>query len=380
MSKNKKRIKLKIKKARKLFATVVSRGDNIAHTENIDNSEGKTQDTKEVSGRKNERIFSPPASHALCKQLDGTLDFEQGTTGWWSMRVAKGYGSVPRKEYNISLENSTKEDYRNFLKTPLPQKALESASKFRISWYERLYCSNDIVRSLPYIPPSICFQIFKGIYKAPKGLVPMPNFWERPLGGHSVAIVGYNNQNRVLKFLNSWGKEWGDGGLGYLPYKYVDKYLIEAWTCMLDLEKKGRRGEIKKEGECEYESITYRSFIFGRQPLYVIDVYFGGENKIIGWVHFRFDDMGNMINLEDIFVMPEFRRKGIGRKLLSQIEDLANKQLVLKIVCYVHAQDLLTEDNISAIENLFGSDRYEILPHTKKFIGCRYKIVGEYPF
>lgn len=379
-NKKRKRIKTKIKEARKSFATVVSRGPNIVRVEKANNPEEKETENKEDPQQRNERLFSPSASHALCKQLDGTLDFEQGTTGWWSMRAAKGYGSVLKKDYDLNLENKTKEDYRNFLRTPVPQHALENAAKFRVGWYERLYSASDIVRSLPYTPSSICFKIFKGIYKAPKGVVPMPYFWERSLGGHSVTIVGYSNQAQTLKFLNSWGKEWGDDGLGCLPYKYVDKYLIEAWACMHQLEKNGKRGEIKKAGGYEYESIVYRSLIFGRQPLYVIDAYLDGKDKIVGWVHFRFDDLGNLINIEDIFVMPEFRRKGIGRKLLSEIEDLANKQFVPQIVCYVHTQDLLTEDNITSIENLFRSDKYKILPYTKKFVGCKYKIIGKNPF
>ena len=285
-----------------------------------------------------------------------------------------------KKDYDLDLENKTKEDYRNFLKAPVPQNALENAAKFRVGWYERLYSANDVVRSLPYTPSSICFKMFKGIYKAPKGFVPMPHLWERSLGGHSVTIVGYSNQTQTLKFLNSWGKEWGDDGLGYLSYKYVDKYLIEAWACMHQLEKNGKRGEVKKDGEYEYESVVYRSLIFGRQPLYVIDAYLANKDKIVGWVHFRFDDLGNSINIEDIFVMPEFRRKGVGRKLLSEIEDLARKQFIPQIVCYVHIQDLLTEENIANIENLFKSNEYKILPYTKKFVGCKYKIIGKHSF
>ena len=379
MSKNKKKIKIKIKKARKVFATVVSRGPNAAGSKSTTDSEknSEKEDDKKAHSD-NKRIFSPLASFALCKQLDGTLDFEEGTTGWWSMRTAKGYGSVLQEEYDFSLENASKEDYKNFLRTPVPQKALESASKFRIGWYERLLNSNDIIRSLLYTPSAICFKIFNGIYKAPQGFVPMPKFWERSCGGHSVTIIGYDNQKQFLRFLNSWGKEWGDGGLGYLPYKYVDKYLIEAWAGMLDKRKNGERGKIEKVGELEFELLTYQSIIFGRQPLHVIDVY--KNNKIVGWAHFRFDDLGHTITIEEIFVMPNFRKMGIGKQLLSQIEGLANKQFIPKIVCYIHAQDLLSEDNISAIENLFGSDKYRILSHTKKFIGCRYKIVGGYPF
>ena len=32
---------------------------------------------------------------------------------------------------------------------------------------------------------------------------------------------------------NSWGKGWGDHGFGYLPYEYLEKYLVDGWTFKL---------------------------------------------------------------------------------------------------------------------------------------------------
>ena len=374
-NKKKKRIRLKIKKARKIFGTAVSRGPNKERSKN-EVSDSSEEEKPEQNGHRNKRHFSPLASFALCKQLDGTLDFEEGTTGWWSMRTAKGFGSVLESDYNFSLENASKEEYRKFLKTPVPEIALKNASNFRIGWYERLLNSNDIVRSLPYLPVAICFETFNGIYKAPKGLVPMPKFWERSHGSHSVTIIGYDSQKRLLRFANSWGKEWGDDGLGYLHYDYVDKYITEEWAGMLDIRKDGKRGEVKNIGEFEYESLIYQSVVVGRQPLHVIDVYKG--KTIAGWVHFRFDDLGHSIVIEDIFTMPNFRGKGIGDQLLISIEEIARRYLVPKIICYIHVQDLLSEENKIVIENLFAEERgYKILPFTKQFRGCAYKIIKD---
>lgn len=371
-NKNKKRIRLKIKKARKIFGTAVSREPNKNRLKNEISNPAEEQKSEQNESQ-NKRRFSALASFALCKQLDGTLDFEEGTTGWWSMRAAKGFGSVLESDYDFSLKNSSKEDYRKFLKTPIPETALKNALNFRIGWYERLLNSNDIVRSLPYLPVVICFEIFKGIYNAPKGFVPMPKFWERSHGSHSVAIVGYDYKKRLLKFVNSWGKDWGDDGFGYLSYDYVDKYITEAWAGMFDIQKDGRRVKLKNIGEFEYESLIYQSVVVGRQPLHVIDVYQG--EKIVGWVHFRFDDLGHSIVIEDIFTMPNFRKKGIGDQLLTSIEEIGRRHLIPKIICYIHVQDLLSEENQISIENLFSKARgYKVLPCVKKFKGCVYKI------
>lgn len=50
-----------------------------------------------------------------------------------------------------------------------------------------------------------------GIYK-PKGKV---------LGGHAVAIVGYNDATKTFIVRNSWGKKWGNNGYFTMPYKEV---------------------------------------------------------------------------------------------------------------------------------------------------------------
>ncbi len=60
-------------------------------------------------------------------------------------------------------------------------------------------------------------------------IVPFPN--EQIVGGHAVLFVGYDDRLRLLKFQNSWGESWGDGGFGYLPYDYVEMGLADDfWT------------------------------------------------------------------------------------------------------------------------------------------------------
>ena len=68
------------------------------------------------------------------------------------------------------------------------------------------------------------------------GIVPLPDpSKEMLLGGHCVAIVGYAtiNGGDYVVFQNSWGINWGDHGLGYLPLAYLlDENLSEPITLL----------------------------------------------------------------------------------------------------------------------------------------------------
>ena len=65
---------------------------------------------------------------------------------------------------------------------------------------------------------------------AKTGVIQMPRAKEQVLGGHAIVIVGYDDEQKRVKFVNSWGAGWGDHGFGYLPYDYVTKYMSDAWT------------------------------------------------------------------------------------------------------------------------------------------------------
>lgn len=47
-------------------------------------------------------------------------------------------------------------------------------------------------------------------------------------GGHAMCVVGYNDymgENGAFQVMNSWGKEWGDGGFFWLSYEDYAKYV-----------------------------------------------------------------------------------------------------------------------------------------------------------
>jgi C1A family cysteine protease len=69
------------------------------------------------------------------------------------------------------------------------------------------------------------------------------------VGGHAIVAVGFDDKKKIKNhrqggkqttgaFLirNSWGKEWGDEGYGWLPYAYVEQSLADDWWVLLKSE------------------------------------------------------------------------------------------------------------------------------------------------
>lgn len=60
-----------------------------------------------------------------------------------------------------------------------------------------------------------------------KPITPGEKLW-----GHAVVLVGYNENYLIGQ--NSWGDDWGEKGLFYIPKEYLVN-LQEAWTVLVDL-------------------------------------------------------------------------------------------------------------------------------------------------
>ena len=60
---------------------------------------------------------------------------------------------------------------------------------------------------------------------------PLPG--EAPAGFHTLVCVGFRDADGGgghFRFLNSWGEEWGHGGLAWISYAYVSRIADEVWA------------------------------------------------------------------------------------------------------------------------------------------------------
>jgi len=143
--------------------------------------------------------------------------------------VLKGYGFCAER----LLPYGTVKSEAEVPHVHITPEAFRDARKHRAFAYQRLYTLNDVKRALVRfaplrIPllPQVCFDLFDSAYSALKGRIPLPDVSDKRITGHAVMIVGYDDNERVLRFMNSWGRDWGDNGFGTLPYEYFTKKLV----------------------------------------------------------------------------------------------------------------------------------------------------------
>jgi hypothetical protein len=98
------------------------------------------------------------------------------------------------------------------------------------AWKTALAAGNPIIFGL---------RLYNSFDKHRKpGLVPPPSSSETGRGshgGHAMLCVGYSDPDEVFIVRNSWGREWGDKGYCYIPYRYMmdeehnfdDSWIIE---------------------------------------------------------------------------------------------------------------------------------------------------------
>lgn len=164
--------------------------------------------------------LSPRYVYNLCKQMDG-IPNEEGTYPREAMKVLA--------ERGVCLEKCW--PYRPYqTDRPCPE-ADEEAGPFRIRTYARLENVEEMERSLSLNGPFLVgVEVFPSWFEDNRGRIPLPPPDVSSVGGHAVCVVGYSRGEKFFKFKNSWGSDWGEGGYGYLSYRYMESYYLDAWS------------------------------------------------------------------------------------------------------------------------------------------------------
>lgn len=147
---------------------------------------------------------------------------EEGTSIRYAMQVLQKIGVPCEKAYPYSdLYEGSPEIWAKMI-----------AKWGLIGSYWRIETLSELKTALVDSPVTIGIPCFREIfYVGSDGIIPYPANPSEIYGGHAVCTVGYNDATGFVKFKNSWSPAWGKNGYGFLPYKYIEDFLWDAWTC-----------------------------------------------------------------------------------------------------------------------------------------------------
>ncbi len=167
--------------------------------------------------------LSPRYVYSICKQLDGAPD-EEGTYPRVAMKVLLKHGVCPEAMW----------PYKPHQTDGHKPGAHAKARIYRIKAYARLEGIAEMKRSLlvngPFLAGVTVYDSWFTKKVEKTGIIPMPSRGDSVSGGHAICIAGYSDGKKFFKFKNSWGGVWGDAGYGYIPYAYMERYCMDAWS------------------------------------------------------------------------------------------------------------------------------------------------------
>jgi len=166
----------------------------------------------------------------VTRSLEGTVDVDCGATIRSGIKAANEFGVAKNRSWPYLEEK--------FRDTP-PKPVFVEAQEYQALEYKRLRHSTDAFKQCLAGENLIAFGIavYDGLYSiTPQNpVLPMPNTKQQLLGGHAVVMVGYDDLRQHFIVRNSWGKEWGEKGYFYIPYKFMaDAQLaMDFWSISL---------------------------------------------------------------------------------------------------------------------------------------------------
>ena len=141
------------------------------------------------------------------------------------IKALKKWGVCSEKDWPYKTDKFTEKPPANCFKEALDH-TIQSYHRIT-NLQEKLIC---LAEGYPFVFGFTVYEGFESKTVAKTGKVDMPKKDERPLGGHAVLGVGYDQKAKRFLVRNSWGSKWGNKGYFTLPFDYVETLADDFWT------------------------------------------------------------------------------------------------------------------------------------------------------
>lgn len=170
--------------------------------------------------------FSPAFVYNQVKKSNGRNDCSGGSSIRDALDIIESQGALPMDKFGYDARRCDQ----------LPTEGqVQSAWEYRIAKWMRVNVQSlaemkaQIVKGFPVVVAMEAHQAFAdwtggGVYNKSKDAA------GASLGGHALVVVGYADQLKAFKVLNSWGKAWGDGGYAWIDYATFQSMTLEGYV------------------------------------------------------------------------------------------------------------------------------------------------------
>jgi C1A family cysteine protease len=163
--------------------------------------------------------------------IEHTVKSDSGAQLRDGIKTVASIGACPEPEWPYVIAK--------FANQP-PQRTYRDAALDRAVSYQSIVqdlnqMKGCLASGYPFVFGFTVYQSFESPAVARSGHAPMPAWGERPIGGHAVMAVGYDDAAQWFLVRNSWGKGWGLNGYFTLPYTYLIQPGLSSdfWTIRL---------------------------------------------------------------------------------------------------------------------------------------------------
>ena len=163
--------------------------------------------------------------------IEGTVRSDSGAQIRDGIKSVASQGACPETEWPYVISK--------FAVKP-PARAYKDAALDRAVSYQSIVqdlnqMKGCLASGFPFVFGFTVYESFETTVVAKTGHAPMPGWAERPVGGHAVMAVGYDDSSGWFIARNSWGPGWGMKGYFTLPYAYLIQPGLSSdfWTVRL---------------------------------------------------------------------------------------------------------------------------------------------------
>jgi GNAT superfamily N-acetyltransferase len=195
--------------------------------------------------------------------------------------------------------------------------------RLRCRGYRRARDARDLAAYLKMHPAAsvvVALHIDATWLQPSKGVIPPPSPIDvRSLPTHGIQLVGVTDRES-FRFVNSWGREWGSEGTGELPFSHVDHHMIEAWL----VYGEGMLTPEFEKSQREADHVLRRWVVRDEcdRRLYGFEIWDTAECERCAWAFVP--EMADALEIEELYVRPEYRLHGMGRILATRVRELAD--------------------------------------------------------